>query len=185
MEWGGTDVRPQSGPGAGSRGVKVKSMGLRDSGWESFCGQPRRCRRSQAGGAASAAPWGPPAGCAQANADPVERGGLVWKPSDTAKGGGRVSHKGFRESTCFGDISITRGTPKNLEFIYKSCVFILMCVSFTHLQVCWVQHTYEEPFPRPRTGLDPQCGRLLVLLPLFCVTTSTSATHFPLRTCFI
>ena len=79
-----------------------------------------------------------------------------------------------------------RGGPKHLEFI-KSCVLILTCLYFSHLQstVHSIQHTYWDIFSTAQNSFE-----LVILMPFsasafFCFTSSTSAKHFPLRTFFI
>ena len=79
----------------------------------------------------------------------------------------------------------TRGDPENPEFIYKNCVFILTSLNFSHLQstLHWMRYTCRDVFFHcPKQFLNS-----LILMPfsasaVFCLTSSTSAKCFPLRT---
>ena len=49
-----------------------------------------------------------------------------------------------------------RGTQKTPEFIYKTCVFILTCLNFSHLQstLYLMQYTYQNVSPLLRTVFE-------------------------------
>ena len=81
-----------------------------------------------------------------------------------------------------------RGDPKKLEFIYKNYVFILTCLNFSHLQstLHLMQYSYQDVVSTAQNSFwTLQFWCLLVLLPFFCFTSSTSSKCFPLRTFFI
>ena len=82
------------------------------------------------------------------------------------------------------------GDPKNQRVFIKNCVFILTCLNFSRLQSAlhWMQHTYRDVFSH--------CSKQFLnsILMVFsasafclfvCLTSSTSAKHFTLRTFFI
>ena len=76
--------------------------------------------------------------------------------------------------------------PQNL-FI-KNCVFILTRLNFSYLKstLHLMQYTYEDVFSIAQNRFwTRRFWCLLVLLPLFCFTSTTLADCFPLRTFFI
>ena len=82
----------------------------------------------------------------------------------------------------------TRGMPQTLNLFFKNCVFFLTCLNFSHLQniLLLMQYIYWDIFSTAQNHFQTrQFWRLLVLLLLFCFTSSASAKRFPLRTFFI
>ena len=82
----------------------------------------------------------------------------------------------------------TRGAPKNQKLFIKNYLFILTCLNFRHLPSAlhFTEYTYRERFHL----CSKQFLDLLMLMPfhdsvIFCLTSSTSAKHFPLMTFFI
>ena len=78
--------------------------------------------------------------------------------------------------------------PKTQNLFIKTCVFILTCLNFSHLQstLHLMQYTYGDTF----FHCSKQFLNSLVLMPfsayaIFCITSSTSAKCFLLRTFFI
>ena len=81
-----------------------------------------------------------------------------------------------------------KGPPKHATYLLKSCVFILICLNFSHLQstLHLIQHTYQDVFCTAQNSFwTCRFGCLIMLLSLFCFTSSTLAKCFPLRTVFI
>ena len=80
-----------------------------------------------------------------------------------------------------------RGYTKNQNLFIKNCVFILIGINFSHLQISlhWMQYTYWLVFPTAHNSFGTcQSWCLAVLLPFFCFTSSTSAKHFLLKMFF-
>ena len=69
----------------------------------------------------------------------------------------------------------------------KTCVFVLTCLNFSHLQSTLHPMQYT---PRDFLATAQNSFELMILMPfnasaLFCFISSTLANHFPLRTFFI
>ena len=85
-------------------------------------------------------------------------------------------------------IRYIRGDPKNTRiYLLKNHAFILACLNFSHIQgtLHLMQCTYWDTFPLFKSFWAHWFWCLLVFLPFFCLTSSTSVKHFPLRTFFI
>ena len=91
-------------------------------------------------------------------------------------------------------LSDIRGCP-NKSGIIKNCVFIPTCLHFSHIRstLHLTQNTYQGVFPfalfKTVFELVKNLNRfwfscLLVPPAMFCVTSPTSAKHFPLRAFF-
>ena len=80
--------------------------------------------------------------------------------------------------------SHTRGNAKKWNLFIKNCVFILTCLSFSHLQstIDSMQYTYRDFFPLLKTVFELIDLVSFTASAIFCFNSSPLAKCFPLRT---
>ena len=79
-----------------------------------------------------------------------------------------------------------RGDPPKMELVYKK-LCILTCLNFSYLPVTLhlMQYSYRDVFSTTQNSFWSHWFWCLLVLLLFCFTSSRLAKHFPLRTFFI